>query len=589
VGAAEYAGEAVEFAISYMRKTLLLVVCAALPAIPQDATAPGDVTAPYPTIRNLSIEWKIQGDDNLNGRVTVQYRRAGDEAWQEGMPLRRIRAGDSGNRTRPTFSWDNRHSGSVFDLRPNTEYEIRLNLTDPDGGSTERTVRARTRGVPRPAPGARVKQANPNNFREIEANAEAGDIIQLTPGYYESFTATRDGVPGRPIVIRGDTSHVVRSTFDGISLEGRKHIILEKLTVNGRVSLLGAEEVAVRHCMVNAKYGITASRPPGCKNCYVADNVVTYTMPWTPEGMGDESIFGGEGCVGEGIQITGPGNVICYNRVRGYRDCISTMEDRNAHEQVSVDIYNNDIYVGADDGIEADFCMGNCRVMRNRLTNCFMGLSSQPSLGGPTYFIRNAMYNIIDAPFKLSRGSLGDVILHNTVVKVGDGLRMPHGPTQYGNSYFRNNLSIGGKGGGKFGRYGSGAGRAIFTPATDPLNDLDYDGVGTHGTPFEGQIGRVTFIGADEMRRLTTEKHGVQVDLSVFESVEFPDPPLPERNPADLRLRGGSAAIDAGARLPNVNDGFGGKAPDLGAYEFGQAPSHYGPRPEGMDEETFDN
>ena len=37
--------------------------------------------------------------------------------------------------------------------------------------------------------------------------------------------------------------------------------------------------------------------------------------------------------------------------------------------------------------------------MRNRITNVFMGLSSQPGLGGPTYFIRNAMYNVVCAPF----------------------------------------------------------------------------------------------------------------------------------------------------------------------------------------------
>ena len=40
----------------------------------------------------------------------------------------------------------------------------------------------------------------------------------------------------------------------------------------------------------------------------------------------------------------------------------------------------------------------------------------------------------------------------------------------------------------------------------------------------------------------------------------------------------GSVAVDAGVRLPNVNDGFTGKAPDLGAYEVGQPIPHYGPR-----------
>lgn len=568
-------------------RTLFLFLFAVWSLTAQIATLPGEVTTPYPTITNLSVDWKIQGDDNLNGRVTVEYRRAGETTWREAKPLVRIPADTSGKRTTPTRYWENRHSGSIFDLRPDTEYEIRLRLTDPDGGSAERTVRARTRAVPRPAPQASVKQANPESLRKVEATAEPGDIIQLTPGYYGEFSTTRDGEPGKPIVIRGDLAHAIKSSFDAVSLRGRKHVILEKVTVNGSVDLLGAEDVAVRYCTVNAKYGIVARTAPGCTNCYIADNVVSYIMPWVPEGMGAGSIWGGAGNVGEGIQITGPGNVIAYNRVSGYRDCISTMEDRSAHEQVSVDIYNNSVDVCPDDGIEADFCMGNCRVMRNLITNSFMGVSSQPSLGGPTYFIRNSMYNIIDAPFKLSRYSVGNVILHNTVVKVGDGLRMPHGPGQWSRTIFRNNLTIGGAGGRKTGRYGTGAGHAIFTPETDPTNDFDHNGVGTHGTPFSGRIGKFSFSSIDELRSFPTAKHTTVVDMSVFNApVEFPNPPIPERGIADLRLRAGSAAADAGVRIPNVNDGFRGAAPDLGAYEVGEPLPHYGPRPEGVDEDT---
>ena len=47
----------------------------------------------------------------------------------------------------------------------------------------------------------------------------------------------------------------------------------------------------------------------------------------------------------------------------------------------------------------------------------------------------------------------------------------------------------------------------------------------------------------------------------------------------DFRLRPGSAAVDAGIRLPNINDDFTGRAPDLGAYEIEQPLPHYGPRP----------
>ena len=47
---------------------------------------------------------------------------------------------------------------------------------------------------------------------------------------------------------------------------------------------------------------------------------------------------------------------------------------------------------------------------------------------------------------------------------------------------------------------------------------------------------------------------------------------------SDFRLKPDSAAVDKGVVLPNITDGFAGKAPDLGALELGQAPPHYGPR-----------
>jgi len=560
--------------------SVALMVSFCPPVAAGNATVPGEVTTPYPTLVNLAVEWMIEGDDNLNGVVNVWYRRVGEDKWHQAMPLRRVPAGES-IRTRPIFRWKNKHSGSIFDLRPDTEYEIRLVLTDPDGGSAERIVRARTRPVPRPFPGAVVKQANPKTFKEVAAGAEPGDIIELTPGYYFDYTATRDGERGKPIVVRSKGG----SVFDSISLEGRKHIILEGLTVYGSINLLRGEDLAVRRCSVMARYGIIAKRPPGTKNCYIADNVVTYLMPWESRGMGSGSIYGGPANVGEGIQITGPGNVICHNLVKGFRDCISTMEDRSTGEQVCIDIYNNDVYVGADDGIEADFCMNNCRIVRNRITNCFMGLSSQPGLGGPTYFIRNVMYNITHSPFKLHRHSKGDVVLHNTVVKVGDGLAC-RAREKWSYAFFRNNLCIGGIGGGRYGRYDSGSGLAVYLPGADETVDLDYDGVGTFVTPFKGRIGDVTFDSIEEMRAKTSEKHAVQVGMEVFNGVVFPSPPVPERKPPDLRPLPGSVVVDAGCRLPNINDGFRGAAPDLGAYEAGQELPVYGPRPMGVDEET---
>jgi hypothetical protein len=81
------------------------------------------------------------------------------------------------------------------------------------------------------------------------------------------------------------------------------------------------------------------------------------------------------------------------------------------------------------------------------------------------------------------------------------------------------------------------------------------------------------------------ETHGIEVDYDIFENLGPPVPPdssKPGRPydavDLDFRLKPGSKAVDAGVRLPNVNDAFTGNAPDLGAYEVGQSAPIYGPR-----------
>ena len=560
-----------------------------LPGQSDPATIPGKISTPYPTLTCLAVEWLIAGDDNENGKVEVSYRVAGDENWLPALPLVRVPAGSTGEHTRPTYTWENKHSGSIFNLRPDTEYEIRLSLADPDGGVATEIVKARTRPVPAEAPDGRIIEVNPRTFTKAAMRAEPGDILLLSPGYYGDFTMVSDGEPGRPIVIRADNAHpVIGSTFNSVNLEYRKHVIIDGLTVWGPVQLRWAENVAVRYCDIKSQFGIIAEQQPGCKNCYIADNTVSYMMPWVAEGTGSGSIWGGPANIGEGIELTGPGNVICYNRVSGYRDCISTMEDLWVYDQICIDIYNNDISVGPDDGIEADFGMNNCRIINNRITNCGMGLSSQPALGGPVYFIRNVMYNISMAPFKLERLSYGNLFLHNTVVKSGDGLFEHHGQGSFFRTTWLNNLCIGGSGGGNRGRYSGGDGLAVSLPGFNATCKFDYNAVGTFHTPFEGKIGDQRFASMDELHRLTGAGHCVRVDMDVFSAdVAFPDPAFPEREPQDLRIAPGSVAEDAALLLPNINDGFSGKAPDIGAYEIGQPLPHYGPRPRGVDESSM--
>ena len=80
------------------------------------------------------------------------------------------------------------------------------------------------------------------------------------------------------------------------------------------------------------------------------------------------------------------------------------------------------------------------------------------------------------------------------------------------------------------------------------------------------------------------DRNSILVDYSDFVRARPPDPKDPQRfhrpDEYDFTLRQGSKAVDAGVVLPNVNDGFTGRAPDLGAYERGRPLPVYGPRKE---------
>ncbi len=526
-------------------------------------TVPGALSFPSPTIHSAAIEWLITGDDDTDGVVTVRYRKQGDPSWKAGLPLERVPAG-----AYQTFSWKNKHAGSLFDLEAATTYDVELFLLDPDGGCELRTQTVTTRAVPAPMQGAPVKPATPATLAQVVNGAQPGDIVELGAGTYGAFSMSKDGAAGKPIVLRG-TSGV---TFNGdVSFIGRKYVHLTGVTVNGRIRLNDTVEVAItKNTIKTTSDGIDAATRS--ENDYIADNVVTGATTWATGSLG---VNGNN--VGEGIVVTGPGHVIEHNKVSGFRDCLSLYEDGEAVDQYSIDFVENDASVCADDGLEADFCAHDCRIVRNRFTNVFMGMSSQPGLGGPTYFIRNVAFNVVLSPFKLQRGSVGDVLLHNTIVKNGDSFAI-YDDVVFSRQLSRNNLFLGGPGA-TYNGYSNGPGRVMDLISADATGDYDYDGFGSTAAQFYGRIGTTSFTGLSEMKTKTTEKHAVQVDLGVFAAPpSYPANPFPALAVPDLRPKAGGAAVDVGVVLPNVNDGFAGSAPDLGAYEVGAPVPGYGPR-----------
>src|SRR4029453_6331400 len=97
-----------------------------------NGVTPGQFVIEPATLICLGFEWDITGDDNRNATVEVSYRVSGQTAWIGGMPLLRM----GGERImRAPYTVPDRFAGSILDLQPDTEYEIRLTMKDPDGGS----------------------------------------------------------------------------------------------------------------------------------------------------------------------------------------------------------------------------------------------------------------------------------------------------------------------------------------------------------------------------------------------------------------------------------------------------------------------
>ncbi|NQT93494.1 MAG: phosphodiester glycosidase family protein, partial [Lentisphaerae bacterium] len=565
-------------------------------AVNSDAIVPGPLRVDNPTIHHLAFRWPVSGDQNVNATVRVSYRKQGQKPWNTALPMLRIskQTTAEGGVTGDLFA------GSVLNLEPATAYEVRFELNDPDGGQAVSNVTVATRAEPaenRPGKrrahvypagytGARQEPAFPD-LQTAFAKAQAGDVVVLHAGKYAGpFRVSAGGTEADPIIFRaaGDGEVILdgggQNDKSVIEVEpGCHHLGFERLSVRGgRVGIRGTQTdgLVVRRCMISdVLYGVSTGTAKGqfpCNNWYVADNILTgrYTQ-WKKR---TQDHFGA------GINIAGRGHVACYNRVRLFWDGISTAHVKlpvplswatdTDGAQNAIDIYNNDISETVDDAIEADYGICNIRVMRNRITDSLVGISIQPCLAGPIYVTHNVAYRFTQCPWKLYVGPTGVMLFHNTTM-AAIWRSLCSADTRISNSTLRNNLFLGGREG-------------AHLNVADTRTSLDFDGYDA-GIVYNGKSYRTPKELADAAGQ---ESHGRVVGAdSLVNPATFDADRDYSGAQVDLRLKPGSPAVDAGKILPTINDGFAGKAPDLGAYEMEQPLPRYGPRPATQKADAF--
>jgi hypothetical protein len=433
-----------------------------------------------------------------------------------------------------------------------------------------------------------------------------------------TYYLTVSGTPEKPIVIKaaGDGEAI----FDGdgcqtlFNLLAANYNYFEGITVRntnvafllGLKNIIGSSGFTLKHSRLeNIGRGVQADWSRS-KNFYIADNIFIgrhdpkRLLSWFwPNVWSKFENYPAVLTSEYAIKIYGQGHVVAYNYAANWHDGIDvatygdpdgTTPDGQAHEiadrvPVSIDIYNNDITNTADNCIEADGGARNIRVFRNRCFNSTGGaLSSQPIFGGPNYIFQNLVYNTTTGgAVKVMDTPSGVLVYQNTFI----GSANAPGPAS--NVHYRNNLIL--SDGwfepvltvGTFTNYSSSdyngfyptpGGKTAFEWNSPPFNVVaDYrNKLVSRAFPSLSEYGKAT--GQDA--------HSVLLDYDVFVHVTPPDKSDPQRlyrpDEFDFRLKPGSPAIDAGVLLPTINDDYEGKAPDLGAYEFGRPLPHYGPR-----------
>ena len=543
-----------------------------------------EVRLERPTLHNLGVRVLIAGDDNRDARIDMRCRAVGDSVWRVALPLLRVW---------PETVWivvPAQFAGSVFDLQPATEYQLELQAHDPDGGGGRHTVSATTRPIPPadPVTPRHVQVSAETELRSALAAAQAGDVIRVAVGVYPGrFELGASGTPDNPIVLRGSGQGTVLdggdcTACDVLDVHGSwvhvEDLSLRSATRGLRFSGEGAVgNVARRLHISDVVHGIGKNMEQA--DFYLCDNVLEGRLvwPWALD-AGATSHWDDRG-----VDLAGDGHVVAHNRIAGFGDPIVNKQLGSR----SWDVYGNDI-IDAFDGTELDEATGNVRLYRNRFTNVMDPISIQPIHGGPAYAMRNVGHNIVQEQIKLkSLGGqqlpTGALIYHNSFTSPTRALNSQSPITQY-NFELRNNIFVGPH----HPRRGTTVDwTTVLVGAVFDANGYWPDGGFWFGK-LEGE-NQYWESWADVQAAGLFEAAGVLLKERAIFAAGFvgPEDPRARHHAPSFLLHPDSRAVDAGQRLPGINDGFSGVAPDLGAIELGCEEPHYGPRPPGEEDRVW--
>ncbi|RMG94260.1 MAG: DUF1565 domain-containing protein [Deltaproteobacteria bacterium] len=173
----------------------------------------------------LTVHLPYDGDSGEDVSAELAVRAAGEATWRPAHPL-----------SRTLLEGARRLSGVVVGLDPGEEYELRIEVTDPDGveGDPVVVLSASTRAEPA-MPGAATIHVDPAGddgaagtletpLRTIQAavdRAGPGDVVEVHPGRYrEAVVISSGGAPGEAFVLRAQLGAVLDGSHPEIDGSG---------------------------------------------------------------------------------------------------------------------------------------------------------------------------------------------------------------------------------------------------------------------------------------------------------------------------------------------------------------------------------
>lgn len=539
-----------------------LVGAAILLALGKTASA-ADQAQAVPTFHCVGLYWSPK-EGSTENVCRVWYRGAGAESWREAMPL--WFDGREPQEALPA-EHSRQYRGSLVNLTPGTEYDVELSL---EKTGQRASLRVRTWSERFPV-GETVEVCDGNVPLAVKTSGTADGYVLYTCPPDSAATIDMHNehaqcveVRASYVILRGLT--LKNAQQHGIRLfEGCHDVVIEGCDISGwgRIAEDGwgvdydsavysnSRDVArvivqgnhMHHPRSNSnnwrqtrtyRNGYQSSHPQGPQVICLWDSEGNHVFRYNTVDSDDDHQY--NDAFGAGHNFS----------VRGFPNCDS-------------DIYGNLLSHCWDDTIESEGANCNVRIWGNYTTESLVSIACASTSIGPLYVWRNVSGVTRVAPGEWSGGFLktsdkmagGRIfVFHNTILQpmqtVGDKTAAAGASMGLGwggpmvNVTSRNNIL-------------HARSTAIQDKARDPLADYDYDLYTGALRTAEGH-----------------ESHGIKGEPIYVDGAELKD------GQGRFDLAPQSPGYDAGLRLPNFNDGFTGRGPDMGAQEAGTPPMRFG-------------